>query len=264
MAYQYLRLDRKDQVATITLNRPDALNAITPAVVSGINAALDKAQQSDARAVVLTRTAKVASDVTQESISVEAGAVFRDLAGVPRAVPVRLEKSFRMDPTDPDGRAVLTIARIEADRVEAPRGDKTLRVRFPSPPAAGKTVIEAIGLTKSYGGPPVFTDVTFDLGRGERDDEEGEYLARDVFQKRGEGDEVEVDRVQHQLDREQDQNDVLPGEHAVDADAEEQSREDEEISDGHQSSSPVSRRESTVAPISAASSSTARASNGNR
>ncbi|MEZ5901617.1 MAG: enoyl-CoA hydratase/isomerase family protein [Hyphomicrobiaceae bacterium] len=38
----------------ITLNRPDALNAITPAVVSGINAALDRAQQSDVRAVVLT------------------------------------------------------------------------------------------------------------------------------------------------------------------------------------------------------------------
>jgi enoyl-CoA hydratase/carnithine racemase len=42
----------------ITLNRPDALNAITPAVVSGINAALDKAQQSDARAVVLTGTGR--------------------------------------------------------------------------------------------------------------------------------------------------------------------------------------------------------------
>lgn len=42
----------------ITLNRPDALNAITPAVVSGINAALDKAQQSDLRAVVLTGTGR--------------------------------------------------------------------------------------------------------------------------------------------------------------------------------------------------------------
>ena len=42
----------------ITLNRPDALNAITPAVVSGINAALDKAQLSDVRAVVLTGTGR--------------------------------------------------------------------------------------------------------------------------------------------------------------------------------------------------------------
>ncbi len=42
----------------ITLNRPDALNAITPAMVSGINAALDKAQQLDVRAVVLTGTGR--------------------------------------------------------------------------------------------------------------------------------------------------------------------------------------------------------------
>jgi enoyl-CoA hydratase len=42
----------------ITLNRPDALNAITPAVVSGINAALDKAQQSGVHAVVLTGTGR--------------------------------------------------------------------------------------------------------------------------------------------------------------------------------------------------------------
>ena len=42
----------------ITLNRPDALNAITPALVSGINAALDKAQLSDIHAVVLTGTGR--------------------------------------------------------------------------------------------------------------------------------------------------------------------------------------------------------------
>ena len=42
----------------ITLNRPDALNAITPAVISGINAALDKAPQAGARAVVLTGTGR--------------------------------------------------------------------------------------------------------------------------------------------------------------------------------------------------------------
>ena len=60
------------------------------------------------------------------------------------------------------------IARLEADKVDAPRGDKTLRVRFPQPPTPGRTVIEVVGLAKSYAGPPVFTDVAFDLGRGER------------------------------------------------------------------------------------------------
>jgi ATPase subunit of ABC transporter with duplicated ATPase domains len=60
------------------------------------------------------------------------------------------------------------IARIEAERVVAPRADRTLSVRFPEPPPCGVTVIEAHGLSKSYGGPPVFEDVGFDLGRGER------------------------------------------------------------------------------------------------
>jgi enoyl-CoA hydratase/carnithine racemase len=42
----------------ITLNRPDALNAITPAVVEGINAALDRAVSEQAHAIVLTGTGR--------------------------------------------------------------------------------------------------------------------------------------------------------------------------------------------------------------
>ena len=60
------------------------------------------------------------------------------------------------------------IARLQAEKVDDPRGEKALRVRFPPPPTPGRTVVEAVGLAKSYGGPPVFTDVSFDLGRGER------------------------------------------------------------------------------------------------
>jgi ATPase subunit of ABC transporter with duplicated ATPase domains len=60
------------------------------------------------------------------------------------------------------------IARLETDKVDAPRAAKTLRVRFPPPPTPGRTVIEAASLGKGYGGPPVFEDVSFDLGRGER------------------------------------------------------------------------------------------------
>jgi ATPase subunit of ABC transporter with duplicated ATPase domains len=60
------------------------------------------------------------------------------------------------------------IARLEAQRVHVGPGDRTLRVRFPDPPPCGTTVVTAEGLTKGYGGPPVFHDVSFDLGRGER------------------------------------------------------------------------------------------------
>ena len=60
------------------------------------------------------------------------------------------------------------IARIEAQRVEVGPGDRTLRMRFPDPPACGSTVLTATGLSKAYGGPAIFEDVNFDLGRGER------------------------------------------------------------------------------------------------
>jgi ATPase subunit of ABC transporter with duplicated ATPase domains len=60
------------------------------------------------------------------------------------------------------------IARLEAQRVQVGAGDRTLRVKFPDPPACGATVIKAAHLSKGYGGPAVFEDVSFDLGRGER------------------------------------------------------------------------------------------------
>jgi len=44
----------RDSAVWITLNRPAALNAITPSIVAGIQAALDRADQDDIRAVVLT------------------------------------------------------------------------------------------------------------------------------------------------------------------------------------------------------------------
>jgi len=60
------------------------------------------------------------------------------------------------------------IARIEAQRVHVARGDHSLRVRFPDPPPCGVTVLQVTSLSKAYGGPAVFEDVSFDLGRGER------------------------------------------------------------------------------------------------
>jgi ATPase subunit of ABC transporter with duplicated ATPase domains len=60
------------------------------------------------------------------------------------------------------------IARLEAKRVHVTTNDRQLRVKFPEPPACGQTVVEAVSLSKAYGGPPVFEDVSFDLGRGER------------------------------------------------------------------------------------------------
>ncbi|WP_420450828.1 ABC-F family ATP-binding cassette domain-containing protein [Ilumatobacter sp.] len=60
------------------------------------------------------------------------------------------------------------IARLEADKVRAPKSAKAINVRFPAPPPCGETVIVAEQLHKGYAGVDVFADIDFDLGRGER------------------------------------------------------------------------------------------------
>jgi len=57
-----------------------------------------------------------------------------------------------------------------------------------------------------------------DLRGGDRDDEEGEDLAagQPVMEVGVEGDEVEVDRVEHELDGHEDEDRVAAREHAVD------------------------------------------------
>jgi ATPase subunit of ABC transporter with duplicated ATPase domains len=60
------------------------------------------------------------------------------------------------------------VAKLEEKRVTGPTREKRVTFRFPPPPHAGKVVLEAEGLTKGYGGPPVFEEVSFDVGRGER------------------------------------------------------------------------------------------------
>jgi ATPase subunit of ABC transporter with duplicated ATPase domains len=63
-----------------------------------------------------------------------------------------------------DGR----VARLEAERVVGPARKRSLAVRFPTSPAAGRTVLTATELWKSFGALDVFADVSFDVGRGER------------------------------------------------------------------------------------------------
>jgi ATPase subunit of ABC transporter with duplicated ATPase domains len=60
------------------------------------------------------------------------------------------------------------VQKLEARKVTAPKRERTVRFRFPPPPHAGRQVLAVEGLAKGYGGPPVFSDITFDVGRGER------------------------------------------------------------------------------------------------
>jgi ATPase subunit of ABC transporter with duplicated ATPase domains len=60
------------------------------------------------------------------------------------------------------------VARLESARIAPPTKAERVRFRFPDPPPSGRVALVAEGLAKAYGGPPVFRDVSFDLGRGER------------------------------------------------------------------------------------------------
>ena len=60
------------------------------------------------------------------------------------------------------------VEKLQAVKVTGPAREQTVRFRFPPPPHCGRQVLNATGLAKGYGGPPVFTDVAFDVGRGER------------------------------------------------------------------------------------------------
>ena len=52
--YETIKLDVADTVATLTLNRPERLNAAPPQMADEIVAALDEALAQGARAVVMT------------------------------------------------------------------------------------------------------------------------------------------------------------------------------------------------------------------
>jgi ATPase subunit of ABC transporter with duplicated ATPase domains len=68
-------------------------------------------------------------------------------------------------------RAMVTERRVERMKTALKperRGGRRVAVRFPDPPPSGRFPLDAVDLSRSYGGPPVFKHVSFDLERGER------------------------------------------------------------------------------------------------
>ena len=60
------------------------------------------------------------------------------------------------------------VSKLQKGRVTGPKREKHIEVKFPDPPRAGNVVLTVDGLTKGYGGPPVFSNIEFTVGRGER------------------------------------------------------------------------------------------------
>jgi ATPase subunit of ABC transporter with duplicated ATPase domains len=60
------------------------------------------------------------------------------------------------------------VSRMRTQAVQGPAKERRVRYRFPEPPHSGNLVLEATGLAKGYGGPPIFEDVAFTVERKER------------------------------------------------------------------------------------------------
>src|SRR5881398_3538896 len=55
MAYQHLTLSVQDRIATLTVNRPDKLNALNAALIGELGAAIEElVERDDVAAVILT------------------------------------------------------------------------------------------------------------------------------------------------------------------------------------------------------------------
>jgi ATP-binding cassette subfamily F protein 3 len=54
------------------------------------------------------------------------------------------------------------------ERIEIPEDEPVIHFKFPQPPPSGRMVVEAEGLSKSYGPKQVFKDARFSIERGDR------------------------------------------------------------------------------------------------
>jgi ATPase subunit of ABC transporter with duplicated ATPase domains len=80
-------------------------------------------------------------------------------------------EKYRHSNEDMARRAMVTERRVEKMKARLTperRGGRRVAVRFPDPPPSGRFPLDAVDLSRSYGGPPVFKHVSFDLQRGER------------------------------------------------------------------------------------------------
>ena len=109
------------------------------------------------------RTARKLDEARLTKISLRQQSEIKRLSTLADSMRHQTEKRARIAKTL-DSR----VERMKGAVVDAPRKERSIAVRFPEPPRMGKIALRAEGLAKGYGGPPVFSDVSFEVGRGER------------------------------------------------------------------------------------------------
>jgi ATPase subunit of ABC transporter with duplicated ATPase domains len=110
------------------------------------------------------RTAREADERRRSRLAERQAAEIKRLAGLADSMRHQTEKRARI------AKALdKRVERLRAEATAGPARERRHHFRFPEPPRTGNLVVAVDGLTKAYGGAsPVFEDVGFDLGRGER------------------------------------------------------------------------------------------------
>ena len=109
------------------------------------------------------RTARAADEARAAKVAERQAAEIKRLSSLADTMRHQTEKRARIAKT-----LDKRVERLRAETVTGPSRERRARFRFPDPPRTGNVVLEVEGLAKGYGGAPVFEDVSFDVGRGER------------------------------------------------------------------------------------------------
>ncbi len=109
------------------------------------------------------RKARAADEERQARLAVRQGAEIKRLADLADAMRHSTAKRARVAKS-----LDKRVDRLESAAVTGPARERKIEVKLPEPPHSGRTVLEVEHLAKGYGGPPVFSDVSFALERGER------------------------------------------------------------------------------------------------
>jgi ATPase subunit of ABC transporter with duplicated ATPase domains len=109
------------------------------------------------------RTARKLDEQRLAKIATRQAAEIKRLSTLADSMRHQTEKRARIAKTL-DSR----VERMRDSKIAAPKKERSISVRFPEPPRMGKIALRTEGLSKGYGGPPVFSKISFEVARGER------------------------------------------------------------------------------------------------
>jgi ATP-binding cassette subfamily F protein 3 len=183
------------ELAKMLLQRPDYLLLDEPTNHLDIESILwleEFLQTYEGSVVVISHDKTFLDNVTKRTLEIELGKLYEYKANYSRYVEMREERREKMMAAMSNQQKQIaqmerTINRFMAkasktslaqsmqkklekiDRIEVEDADTSvMNIRFPEPPRAGQIVMEAKGLSKSYGHLRVLDQVDFQIERGER------------------------------------------------------------------------------------------------